>query len=222
MVNINLYLKNFKKSGDNIWFEKIYGAARSSAEPPADEIKIRTSSTSSSRRFSLLKPAIVFTAALVMVIFSFTGTVYASRDSLPGETIYPVKRTAENIQLSLWPESKKGNLHFRFMNNRIYEADKLMESGETASAELIEELMDEIDKEYQKCKKYNYFENRNEEEAIATIERIKNRYSNKYGQHTRNTEEINDNNEDSNSGNINNEENIRKNKNSQNNRAGGD
>lgn len=24
MVNINLYLKNFKKSGDNIWFEKIY------------------------------------------------------------------------------------------------------------------------------------------------------------------------------------------------------
>ena len=24
MVNINSYLKNFKKSGDNIWFEKIY------------------------------------------------------------------------------------------------------------------------------------------------------------------------------------------------------
>jgi RNA polymerase sigma-70 factor (ECF subfamily) len=24
MANINLYLKNFKKSGDNIWFEKIY------------------------------------------------------------------------------------------------------------------------------------------------------------------------------------------------------
>jgi len=24
MIDINLYLKNFKKSGDNIWFEKIY------------------------------------------------------------------------------------------------------------------------------------------------------------------------------------------------------
>jgi hypothetical protein len=93
---------------------------------------------------------------LVVLIFSSAGTVYASQDSLPGENLYVVKRAAESVQLFFYPESKKWQLHFKLLNNRIYEADSLIKTGQEGNMELIKELLLEIDEEYSQCKKYNF------------------------------------------------------------------
>lgn len=206
-------LKNIKPEGMDIAgsLDRIYIASGK------DKDKIKTGAISPHKKISFLKPAIVFITVLVVAIFSFTGTIYASRDSLPGETLYPVKKAAENMQLFFWPESKKGGLHFKFLNNRIYEANMLLESGDNNGVELIEMLLDEIDREYLKCKEYSYFKNISEEETSAAINKIKNTYRNRYRQDSRDTgEEIDTDNKNNYSENINNEENNKKNKGSQN------
>jgi len=217
-------LKNIKPKDINIKssLNKIYSSAKNSAEPDMGKTKSKTAAPGSGRRVSLLKPAIVFITVLVVTIFSFAGTVYASQDSLPGENLYPVKRTAESIQLFFYPESKKGQLHFKLLNNRIYEADMLMESGQDSGIELIEELLLEIDEEYYQCKKYNFFEAGDEEETVTTINNIKNKYRNKYGQHNQDTEEHSGYNEDTgNKENMSNKENMGENERNQNRKGNG-
>ena len=217
-------LKNIKPKDVNIKSSlyKIYSSAKNNTEQDMDKIKSKAAAPGSGRRVSLLKPAVVFITVLVVTIFSFAGTVYASQNSLPGENLYPVKRTAESIQLFFYPESKKGQLHFKLLNNRIYEADTLMESGQDSDIELIEELLFEIDEEYYQCKKYNFFEAGNEEEAITTINNIKSKYHNKYGQHNQDTEEHSVYNEDTgNKENMSNEENMRENERNQNRKGNG-
>ncbi len=188
-------LKNIEPEDMNISvsLDKIYSAAENITEPAINKIKHKTKTTNNGGRIPFLKPAIVFTSILIVLFFSFAGTLYASQDSLPGENLYPVKRAAENIQLFLWPESRKGQVHFKFLNNRIYEADTLMESEEKNDIELIEELIIEIDKEYYKCKEYNFFTNKNEEGIVYAINDIKNKYKNKYKyrESNQNTEEYN-------------------------------
>jgi hypothetical protein len=110
---------------------------------------------------------------------------------LPGENLYVVKRAAENMQLFFYPESKKGQLHFKLLNNRIYEADRLIKTGQDGNMELIKGLLLEIDEEYSQCKKYNFFKAVDEEETITAINKIKNRYRNKYRQYNQDSEESN-------------------------------
>lgn len=185
-------LKNIKPKDINIKsnLDKIYESIKNSTGKDTYISKSKTAAPRPGRRISLLKPAIVFITVLVVAIFSFAGTVYASQDSLPGENLYPVKRAAESIQLFFYPEPKKGQLHFKLLNNRIYEADTLIKSSRDSSIELIEELLLEIDEEYNQCKKYNFFEagNEEEEETINTINNIKNEYRNKYRQRNQDTE----------------------------------
>ena len=180
-------LKNIEPEAGDISknLDKIYNTAENFTEPAIDKTKVFPES----RRKFFLRPAMVFISVLAVIIFSFAGTLYASQDSIPGENLYPVKRATENVQLFLWPESRKGQLHFRFLNNRIYEAETLMKSGANGSTNLIEELITEIDEEYYKCKEYNFFKNKNEEEIANTINRIKNRYRSKYGQNSKDSKE---------------------------------
>jgi len=217
-------LKNIKPKDINIKssLDKIYKSAKNSTEPDMDKIKSKTATPDSGRRISLLKPVIVFITVLVVIVFSFAGTVYAFQDSLPGENLYPVKRTAESIQLFFYPELKKGQLHFKLLNNRIYEADRLIESGRDNDIELIEELLLDIDEEYNQCKKYNFFKSGNEEEAVTTINNIKNKYRKKYGQHNQDTEELSGYNEDTgNKENMSNEENVGENERNRNKKGNG-
>jgi hypothetical protein len=149
-------LKNIRPKEINIKssLNKIYKSAKD--KPDKDIIKSKTAAPYSGRRISLLKLAVVFTMVLVVLIFSSAGTVYASQDSLPGENLYVVKRAAESVQLFFYPESKKWQLHFKLLNNRIYEADSLIKTGQEGNMELIKELLLEIDEEYSQCKKYNF------------------------------------------------------------------
>ena len=77
---------------------------------------------------AILKPAIIFLSVFIFFSFSFTGIAFASQGSLPGEFLYPVKRTAENIKLFIYPESKKNIIHYELLNNRLNEAKLLTNS----------------------------------------------------------------------------------------------
>ncbi|GAI74002.1 unnamed protein product, partial [marine sediment metagenome] len=72
------------------------------------------------------------------------------------------------------------------------------------------------------CKKYNFFEAGDEEETVTTINNIKNKYRNKYGQHNQDTEEHSGYNEDAgNKENMSNEENMGENERNQNRKGNG-
>jgi len=202
------YLNNLKKVEPEgldmaVRLDEIYNSDENITEPAIDKAK----ATPEGRRSSFLKPTMVFISVLAVIIFSFAGTLYASQDSIPGEDLYPIKRVGENVQLFLWPESRKGELHFKFLNNRIYEAETLMEFEANGNSELMGELITEIDVEYYKCKEYNFFKNKNEEEIAGTINKIKNRYRNQYRQDSQDTEESDAYSESSQNGNDNNQEN---------------
>jgi hypothetical protein len=128
----------------------------------------------------LLRPAIIFMVFLILAVFSFTGTLFASQETIPGQTLYPLKKSLENFKLIIYPDNKKDDLHFQFLNNRIDEADTLLMSGYPDTDILVEGLIDEIDGEYQICKQYNYFSTLDESSILDSINNIKNRYRNRY------------------------------------------
>jgi hypothetical protein len=169
--------------------KNIYNSAANPEEPAGHKIANEASAYRHIRRRSFLKPAIVFATVFVLVIFSFAGTIYASMDSLPGENLYAVKRTAENIQLFFYPESKKGQLHFKFLNNRIDEASTLVERSGVDDEKLIEELLLEVGEEYRRCEKYSFFKAEDGQNTLAIINELNNRYRNKYRQQNQDTEE---------------------------------
>lgn len=71
-----------------------------------------------------------FAFVLVAVLIAATsGVVAASTTSLPGETLYPVKRLSENVQLFLASEQDRPALHVSFAENRLAEIEALSERG---------------------------------------------------------------------------------------------
>jgi len=125
------------------------------------------------KRFhSILKPAIIFIFVVFIFSFSFIGILFASQKSLPSNTLYPIKRYSENIQLLVTPQSKKNILHYKFLNNRLDEAKSFLNSYGKDRNKLDNIIMD-AEEEFENCKKYNYFGNHSEKEIMDLIEEIK-------------------------------------------------
>lgn len=74
-----------------------------------------------------------FTTAAVLVLAVLSGTAYASGSSLPGDTLYTVKRAVESARISLasTPESK-AKLQVLFTEERIRELDTIETKAPTA------------------------------------------------------------------------------------------
>ncbi len=88
------------------------------------------------RKFSLV-------AASVLVVFALLGSVTgASAASVPGDFLYPVKRTTEQVRLALTPLQQQANLHLEFAQQRLQELRTLTNRGEV-SDELLTEIPDE-------------------------------------------------------------------------------
>ncbi|MEV4191624.1 DUF5667 domain-containing protein [Streptomyces toxytricini] len=63
---------------------------------------------------------------------AFSGVAAASTDSLPGDTLYPVKRGMEDLKLGMADEdADRGELYLDQASNRLSEARRLMERGRT-------------------------------------------------------------------------------------------
>jgi len=80
-------------------------------------------------RPTIKSPIFTFGAAVLSVLFLFFvsgGLVYASQNSLPGQLLYPLKKTLETAQLRLAsnPE-EKARLHLRLADERLEELQAL-------------------------------------------------------------------------------------------------
>jgi hypothetical protein len=79
-----------------------------------------------------IKPAMQLLAILVAITFLVTGvsTVYASGDSLPGDTLYPFKTSIEKLQLLVtFDDADQARLQIEFAQRRIGEMKALAQLG---------------------------------------------------------------------------------------------
>jgi hypothetical protein len=69
----------------------------------------------------------------LVLVFAGGGTVAASSGTVPGDTLYSVKTTAELVQLKLASsKAAKAKLQARFAERRVWELARLAEKGRTA------------------------------------------------------------------------------------------
>jgi hypothetical protein len=103
------------------------------------------------KRFSLidlLRPlqrqgALSFALALVLIIIVTGGTVFASSNSLPGDSLYGVKRGVENMRAAVSPNDPA--LHLEFANQRLIEARTQLQMGKTeGAAQSLKEYENEL------------------------------------------------------------------------------
>lgn len=81
------------------------------------------------------------------------GTAVAALDSLPGQTLYPLKKVAESIQLRLiYNESDRADLQVKFAQNRIQELEDVLQQTEEGkiSSEDAQKIVAQGVKEVQK------------------------------------------------------------------------
>jgi hypothetical protein len=68
-----------------------------------------------------------YVAVVALVIaLAVTGLTSASANSLPGDRLYPVKRTVEDVRLALASPNSQASLHVDFAGRRINEFEELL------------------------------------------------------------------------------------------------
>ncbi len=81
-----------------------------------------------------LRLALSITAVLLVLIFGLIGTTIVSAQSLPGDTLYPVKLAWEQVQISLASgAAQRLALQATFDQNRVTEVSKLLTIGRTTN-----------------------------------------------------------------------------------------
>lgn len=69
-----------------------------------------------------------FAAALAAGVLGLSGVSVASGDAIPGDTLYPVKRSTERAQLALaGSDVNRGQLYLEFARNRLTEAGRVID-----------------------------------------------------------------------------------------------
>lgn len=123
-----------------IWSRVATGIGQTeSADASAAQIKLRTA-------FSLPFPKMVFAGVLsIAVLWLVNSTAVAASNSLPGQTLYPVKRTVEKIQLTLTVDSvKKTEVRIKHAENRLVEAKTIIDNHSSTDEKIIEQTLNEL------------------------------------------------------------------------------
>lgn len=94
-------------------------------------------------RIPILRWATPF-ALITTLLFGMVGTVAASSDSAPGNTLYPVKRVSETVQVILTPAPEQASLHATLAQHRLDEITALYQQG-TVNLNLLTELTTETE-----------------------------------------------------------------------------
>ena len=101
--------------------------AESAAEPPSGRVE-----TPAARRrlmaFGFLRrPILTFAVASLVLVVLLGLTVWMSGGSLPGQSLYRVKRASENVQLSMVSgDAARGRTYLSLATKRIHEATELL------------------------------------------------------------------------------------------------
>jgi negative regulator of sigma E activity len=82
--------------------------------------------------------------ALVALVTSGTGTVWAAQSSSPGDLLYPVKRTGEQVQLAFaFSSSREADLRDSLLARRVEELGVVTAAGrERFVPDLVEEIIE--------------------------------------------------------------------------------
>ena len=99
---------------------------------------------------SLQRRAVAF--ALLMIVFFFSGTnlVRASFNSLPGDSLYSVKRSWEKTTLFFtFDVNAHENLELQYEDERLKELNQLFASGRTAHVEFVGTVSQQRGEEWQ-------------------------------------------------------------------------
>jgi hypothetical protein len=88
-----------------------------------------------------MRAAVALSAVLLLVGLSLALLFASAADSLPGQTLYPVKRFGENVRLSLTLNTAaRQELQTQFRLERQREARQLLESGQQATLKFRSQL----------------------------------------------------------------------------------
>ncbi|MBM2809315.1 MAG: hypothetical protein HW416_74 [Chloroflexi bacterium] len=75
--------------------------------------------------------------AVLIVAVTGTSTVLAAQGSIPGDVLYPVKTTLEQVQVAIAPTpQRKARLHVEFARKRLAEAEAAAISGRDDAAQI--------------------------------------------------------------------------------------
>jgi hypothetical protein len=84
--------------------------------------------------------------AVLVILLAGVGTVSASASSLPGDTLYPVKTAAENVQgFFTFGSEAKANFYMSLAQRRLNELNKLVEENRNIPPSLLETMGSETD-----------------------------------------------------------------------------
>lgn len=143
-------------------------------------------------RPAYLKPLVIFLGVFIFISFSFTGTIYASSDSVPGELLYTVKRTSENIQVALTPYKYEITIYLKMLNSRLSEADVILNQDDFADTMALEKLVTDIDDTYESCRNRNYLDANYNMQMQIRISAVKEGFKKRYGMQKKNTNDFSD------------------------------
>jgi hypothetical protein len=84
--------------------------------------------------------------AVLILVVAGGSTVYASQSSLPGDTLYPVKTTVENLQLAITTSpAVKADLYLKFTQRRIDEVQQEVKLNRNVSAQTLATFQQQFD-----------------------------------------------------------------------------
>lgn len=104
----------------------------------------------------ILKPMPIIVGVLIAALLGGGGVAYASQNSLPGDTLYPVKLVTEDLQTAIaWNPEKKMELEAKFANRRLEEIKKLQgrlkKKGDEIPKEVVEKALNQANKRLEKA-----------------------------------------------------------------------
>lgn len=82
------------------------------------------------------RAAYALATALLALLLLGGGLALASAGSLPGEPLYSLKRTSEQVALTLLP-GQEPTLRLEFAERRLQEAEALLQRGQIAAAQVV-------------------------------------------------------------------------------------
>lgn len=114
--------------------------------------------------------------ASILVVLSLTiGTAVAAMQSVPGQSIYPLKIIVENVQLKLASsEEEKTNLQIKFANTRLDELEVVLEKGKQGkiSEEEVQKVVVNTVKDVQKTNDVVNNQNKASSSKVTTLTKM--------------------------------------------------
>ncbi len=129
--------------------------------------------------FRQFKPAMAGLMAIAIIFSGSILTVQVSRDSLPGDSLYGMKRMMEGTQITIAANDKKAILETKFVGRRLEEMVKISENiSDIEQQEKIEKLAKEVEEGMKRTE--NHLANTEKSKSSAKTAKEVNAQTEKY------------------------------------------